>query len=193
MSLELLEDLEGDGKAKKEGPSLVIFLVVCLVVTLAAGGAGFGVSATMLKPATMTAAAPAGDQAAGQAAPDAHGMAEGGHGAPTGHAAPAEDAKKGGLPADLTVYDIQPITTNLLDPADAWIRMELSLAFEGESDPGVAEEIHQDILAYVRTIKLYNLRGGSGFQHLMEDLNERAAIRSEGRVKRVLVRSFILE
>lgn len=192
MSLELLEDLEGDGKAKKAGPSLVIFLVVCLVITLAAGGAGFGVSATMLKPATMMAAAPTEGQAAGQATPDA-GMPEGAHGAAAGHVAPAEDAKQGGLPADLTVYDIQPITTNLLDPADAWIRMELSLAFEGQSDPGVAEEIHQDILAYVRTIKLYNLRGGSGFQHLMEDLNERAAIRSEGKVKRVLVRSFILE
>jgi flagellar FliL protein len=57
----------------------------------------------------------------------------------------------------------------------------------------LAEEIHQDILAYVHTMKLYNLRGGSGFQHLMEDLDERAAIRSDGRVKRVLVRSMILE
>lgn len=192
MSLELLEDLEGDGKAKKEGPSLVIFLVVCLVVTLAAGGAGFGVSATMLKPSAMTAT-PAEAQVAEEAGSDAHGTAEGAHGADAEQAAPAGHATKGGLPADLNVYDIAPITTNLLNPADTWIRMELSLAFEGGADPAVAEEIHQDILAYVHTMKLYNLRGGSGFQHLMEDLNERAAIRSEGRVKRVLVRSFILE
>lgn len=192
MSLELLEDLEGDGKAEKEGPSLVIFLVVCLVVTLAAGGAGFGVSATMLKPSAL-AASPVEVQAAGEPGSDAHGTAEGAHGAGAEHAAPAGHATKSGLPADLTVTDISPITTNLLDPPDTWIRMELSLAFDGEPDPGIAEEVHQDILAYVHTIKLYNLRGGSGFQHLMEDLNERAAIRSEGRVKRVLVRSFILE
>lgn len=192
MSLELLEDLEGDGKAKKEGPSLVVFLVVCVVITLAAGGAGFGVSATMLKPAAM-AAAPSEDHAAQEAEADGHAMPEDAHGAETGHAAPVEHAKTGGLPANLTVYDIEPITTNLLDPPDTWIRMELSLAFDGASDPAVAEEIHQDILAYVHTMKLYNLRGGSGFQHLLEDLNERAAIRSEDRVKRVLVRSFILE
>jgi len=192
VSLELLEDLEGDGKAKKEGPSFVIFLIVCLVITLVAGGAGFGVSATMLKPVTMTEA-PAEEQADKAEEPDPHAPAEDAHGAEAEHPVADENAPSGGLPANLTVTDIAPITTNLLDPSETWIRMELSLAFEGESDQAVAEEIHQDILAYVHTLKLYNLRGGSGFQHLMEDLNERAAIRSDGRVKRVLVRSFILE
>jgi len=190
VSMELLEDLEGNGKAKKEGPSLVVFLVVCAVITLIAGGAGFGVSATVLKPVTM---APPEDVAAEPAVPETSGAPKDAHGAAAEHDAPAEHAKAGGLPADVNVIDIAPITTNLVDPEDAWIRMELSLAFEGAADDGIAEEIHQDILAYVHTMKLYNLRGGSGFQHLMEDLNERAAIRSDGRVKRVLVRSFILE
>lgn len=188
MSMELLEDLEGEGKPGKEGPSLVAFLVACAVISLAAGGAGFGVSATLLKP-VAPAAAPAGDAVAEANSADVSGAA---HGTPKSKAAPAEHAKSG-LPADLNVLDIKPLTTSLVEPAETWVRMELSLAFEGETDEGLAEEIHQDILAYVHTMKLYNLRGGSGFQHLMEDLNERAAIRSEGRVKRVLVRSFILE
>ena len=192
MSLELLEEMEGDGKSKKNGPSLIVFIVVCAVITLAAGGAGFGVSATMLKPADMTAA-PVGEHVAEETAADSHGAPESGHGAEAGHAAPAEHAKTSGLPSDPGILDLEPLTTNLRDPADTWIRMELSLVFDGKPDHGVAEEIHQDILAYVRTMKLYNLRGGSGYQHLMEDLDERAAIRSDGRVKRVLVRSFILE
>ena len=194
MSLELLDELEEDGKAGKDGPSLVVFLVVCIVVTLFAGGAGFGVSATMLKPPAMAetpAAVAHGAEEPVEA--DAHAAHDGGHGAADEHAAAPKTAKPGGLPSNLAILDLAPITTSLLDPEETWIRMELSLAFEGESDQAVAEEIHQDILAYVHTMKLYNLRGGSGFQHLMEDLDERAAIRSEGRVKRVLVRSFILE
>ena len=191
MSLELLEELEGDGKPKKQGPSFVVFLVVCLAITLIAGGAGFGVSATMLKPVTMTAE-PAKEHGAEEMKADAHG-GETAHGAEIGHDAPAENEKAPILPANLVVADIAPITTNLLDPADTWIRMELSLAFDGDVETSISELVHQDILAYVHTLKLYNLRGGSGFQHLLEDLNERAAIRSEGKVKRVLVRSFILE
>lgn len=187
MSMELLE---AQDDKKSEGPSFIVFLIVCLVISLAAGGAGFGVSATMLKPVTMAPAAATPEAAAapeGEAAAPAEG-----HGAATAHGEPAKRGEAA-LPEDLSVIDISPITTNLLDPAETWIRMELSLAFEGESDPALAEEIQQDILAYVHTMRLYNLRGGSGFQHLMEDLNDRASIRSEGRVKRVLVRSFILE
>jgi flagellar FliL protein len=181
-----IENLEED----KKGPSLVMFLVTCAVITLIAGGAGFGVSAAFLKPSTMTGETSSA-QNAGNAKPApaaAHG-ATNAHGGATEHAAemPAEQ------PHDITVVDIAPITTNLFDPPDTWIRMELSLIFEGSADQEMAEAIHQDILAYVHTMKLYNLRGGSGYQHLIEDLQERAAIRSEGRVKRVLVRSFILE
>lgn len=177
----------------KKGPSLVMFLVTCAVITLVAGGAGFGVSATFLKPATMTGEASAAQNAqtagAAEHAPAAVHGATNTHGAATEHGVktPAKPTHK------IAVVDIPPITTNLFDPSDAWIRMELSLVFEESADQEMAESIHQDILAYVHTMKLYNLRGGSGYQHLVEDLQERAAIRSEGRVKRVLVRSFILE
>ena len=116
------------------------------------------------------------------------------HGAAKTHGAPeGQEEEAGEEHAKLVVFDIPSITTNLLDPSDAWIRMELSLVFEESADQMVAEDVHQDILAYVHTMKLYNLRGGSGYQHLIEDLEDRAAIRTEGRVKRVLVRSLILE
>lgn len=173
----------------KKGPSMVMLLVAYAVITLIAGGAGFGVSATMLKPASMApAAGPAGKAPAEEAA---HAPAAASHGAESGHA--AETGEHGGAAEKLTIVDLPSITTNLVDPTDAWIRMELSLVFEGESDTMLAQEVHQDIIAYVHTMKLYNLRGGSGYQHLIEDLEERAAIRTEGRVKRVLVRSLILE
>ena len=165
---------------------MVAFLIACAVITLVAAGAGFGVSATMIGPATFPSSEVAND---GGAAFDG---GESGHGAPaSGHGAESADS---GKPAhEYVVVDIPSITTNLADPSDAWIRMELSLVFTEKADQEVAMEVHQDILAYVHTMKLYNLRGGSGYQHLIEDLQERAAIRTEGRVKRVLVRSLILE
>ena len=53
--------------------------------------------------------------------------------------------------------------------------------------------IHQDILAYVRTLKLHQIEGSSGLIHLKADLDERAAIRSDGHVKRVLIRTMLFE
>jgi flagellar FliL protein len=189
VSLELIET-EPQASTKEEGPSLVKFLVVIVVITVIAGGAGFGVSATILKPVALTSAGSATHEAETETA-TAHGSA---HGSAGGHGVPAEHAEEAGAEQKkLVVVDIPSITTNLHDPTDAWIRMELSLVFEDASDQAMAEAVHQDILAYVHTMKLYNLRGGSGYQHLIEDLQDRAAIRTEGRVKRVLVRSLILE
>lgn len=174
----------------KKGPSMVMLLVAYAIITLIAGGAGFGVSATMLKPASMAPTMePAGAKAPAEEA--VHASASAGHGAEKDNTAETEG--HGGATQKLSIVDLPSITTNLVDPTDAWIRMELSLVFEGDSDTTLAQEVHQDIIAYVHTMKLYNLRGGSGYQHLMEDLGERAAIRTEGRVKRVLVRSLILE
>lgn len=165
-----------------------MFIVALAVITIVAGGAGFGVSATMLAPASMSAASSttADAQKAAAEQPAAHGSAP-------AHGEAGAAGEEAGPPKKLVVVDIPSITTNLFDPSDAWIRMELSLVFEEAADQIMAEDVHQDILAYVRTMKLYNLKGGSGYQHLMEDLNDRAAIRSGGRVKRILVRSLILE
>lgn len=194
MSLELIKELEAEKKPEKESSPFLGFLLLCVAITLVAAGAGFGVGATVLKPSAATVIVAEGQAVQQDAAPvldDASGVSEAESGSDGVPSVPHGTLST--LPEDLTVVDIAPITTNLLDPEDVWIRMELSLAYDGAADDAISEEVHQDILAYVHTLKLYNLRGGSGFQHLMEDLNERAAIRSGGRVRRVLVRSFILE
>ena len=57
----------------------------------------------------------------------------------------------------------------------------------------MAENIHQDLLAFRRTVKMHQVEGDSGYQHLRADLQERAAIRSGGKVKEVLVRALLFE
>src|SRR5690606_7031411 len=77
---------------------------------------------------------------------------------------------------------LDPITSNLAYPSDNRIRMEVALMFNGAPDVALAEEIHQDILAYMRTVSLQQVQGPRGFQYLREDLQERVDLRSEGRV-----------
>lgn len=182
-------DHELEQPKKPDGPSMMVTLAICAVISLMAAGSGFGVSAMFLKPA------PAPVAAAEPAASETTAPEETGHGQASDHgSAQAETGhSSSGKSLGGDILPLEPVVTNLADPEDAWVRMEVALVFDGGADHGLGEEIHQDIMAYLRTMKLYNLQGGSGYQHLIEDLNSRAATRSEGRVERVLVRTFILE
>ena len=155
----------------KKGPSLVIQLAMLLVMTGAAVGMGW-VSGGYLKQGETPAPVPA--------APENAGAAE----------KPAEGGKAAAGP---TLVQLAAITTNLASPSDVWIRLEASLLYDAPQPQEMTEQIHQDLLAYVRTLKLHQIEGASGYQHLKADLEERAALRSGGHVKQVLVRTMLLE
>ncbi len=152
---------------KPKGPSLAIQLAVLAVLTVGAVGAGW-VSASMI-----------GDRRA----------------AATGEVTPdrATEIRTSEMSNGVGIVHIDPITTNLGTPADMWIRLELSLVFTGEPNVAMSELIHQDLLAYLRTIKVHQIQGASGFQHLKSDLSERAQIRSDGVVREVLVSTMLVE
>ena len=65
--------------------------------------------------------------------------------------------------------------------------------FTEPPEVGLPEAIQEDFVSHLRTIKLQNLEGSSGFQHLIADLNDLAMLRSENKVSRVLVRAFLVE
>lgn len=166
------------GTAQKQeaakGPSLVVQIGLLVVLTLAALGAGW-VSGGML--AGGAPAAPAAEV-------EDHGKDK-----------PKKDdggpTHVGELTPNILVIDT--ITTNLAAPTDMWARLEVALVFDGAPDAMMAEAIHQDFLAYLRTVKIHQIEGASGFQHLKSDLVERARIRSGGRVGQVLVRTLLFE
>lgn len=111
-----------------------------------------------------------------------------------GHGSAKEDE---GLPTLATeengVVQLEPITTNLSFPSDRWVRLEVALLFKDKPDAKTAEAVHQDILTYLRTVTLQQIEGPRGFQYLKEDLEERADLISEGRVARLLFRTFVIE
>ena len=93
----------------------------------------------------------------------------------------------------LGVVYLEPITTNLAGPTGTWVRLELAVVFDGKSDVLVAQTIQQDVLAYLRTVKIHQVEGPSGFQHLRSDLEERAKLRSGGKVTGILFRTLLFE
>ena len=87
-----------------------------------------------------------------------------------------------------------PISLALELFGDPWSLLVIrDLMFKGLPDVVLAEEIHQDIMAYMRTVSLQQVQGPRGFQYLREDLQERVDLRSEGRVTNVMFRTFVIE
>jgi flagellar FliL protein len=155
----------------KSGPSLIIQIVALLVLTLVALAMGWGGGRYLISPLPAQKA----DQSS-----------------------KAKDGKKkekntSAEVGDRYVVSLDPILTNLSAPSKVWVRLELSLVFDGPVDQSIARAISQDILAYIRTVKLAEVEGPSGFQHLREDLEERASVRSGGRVKKILIRTLLFE
>ncbi len=95
-----------------------------------------------------------------------------------------------------TIVDLPPIVTNLGAPQDTWVRLEGSIIFDPGTLPhpdAVAGRIGDDILAYLRTVSLRQLEGPIGLENIRQDLNERAAIRSDGKVRAFVIRTLVVQ
>ncbi|RUM97542.1 flagellar basal body-associated FliL family protein [Pseudaminobacter arsenicus] len=160
-----------ESPAKPDGPSLVVQIAVLLAITAAAIGLGW------LSGQYLNGQAEAQKAALASQTPDGA-TAEGEH-------APA---------ARDTEVLLPPITTNLAAPTTTWVRLEAAIVLdEPQPETTLADDIHQDLLAFLRTVRLHQVEGASGFQHLKADMEERARIRSDGHVKQVLIRTLIFE
>ena len=194
MAGDIAEDARETGKT-----SPLMAALFLLVAALVAGGSGFAAGTVLFAP--MIAAD--GDVAATAAAEtDGAGQDEDGHGG-QGHgdgqgAGDGAAAMRGLDLGRLKIVPLDPITTNIGVPSEVWVRMELSLAVDPDEHgdglaPATIEAIQTDFLAYMRTTRLQALSMPSGFQHLVTDLESRAALRSQGAVRRVYVKALLLE
>ena len=76
------------------------------------------------------------------------------------------------------------------------MRLQATLVFDGASTPKpdiLAAQIAEDILGFMRTLTLGQIAGACGLQHLREDLNERATIRSDGRVRELILQTLVVQ
>jgi flagellar FliL protein len=97
---------------------------------------------------------------------------------------------------EIAMERLAPIVTNLVDPADAWIRVDLSLVMdtlEPDERKRLSSEIAANTLAFLRTLTLAQIEGASGLQFLREDLSERAATRSNGRIRELILETLVVQ
>jgi flagellar FliL protein len=117
-------------------------------------------------------------------------------GAPPGADGRAESSASPTPTQPSTIVDLPPIVTNLGAPQDTWVRLEGSIIFDPRTMPhpeAVAGQIGDDILAYLRTVSLRQLEGPIGLENIREDLSERAAIRSDGKVRGFVIRTLVVQ
>lgn len=167
-------------------PSIIVTAGAIAVLSLLGLGGGWFVGNALFVPAAPVEATPA---PATPAAPE-H-AAEPAAGAEGEHGAPAAEGGKG--PAGPSLIALDPIVTNLGYPNDKWIRLELALQFNGPGDVPLSQELHQELMSYLRTVSLQQIQGPRGFQYLRDDLREIVDVRSKGRVSKVLFRTFVIE
>ena len=96
---------------------------------------------------------------------------------------------------NLTIKALPIVLTNLAAPKNAWVRMEASIVVSGDKEglDLMAAQISEDTLAFLRTLTLSDIEGGSGLAYLRSDLKERAVVRSQGRVVEIIIGSLVVE
>lgn len=176
-------------------------LLPYLLATVIAAVLGAG--ATRLPVLRLEAAGEAAPAAA--AAPD-KGQADKGH-ADKGHADKGHGDKghgdKGsadkGAAASASVAGVvalPSVVAPLKSPAEVWVRFEGSIvvdAMPAQEASLLATRIAADTLAYFSTQSLPDLEGAAGLQGARDDLLERARLRSDGKVRELLVTTLVAQ
>jgi len=107
----------------------------------------------------------------------------------------AVHGRKTKSPETASIRQLPAIVTNLASPQKTWIRLEAAIAFADPSADSneLASAIAEDVVAFLRTVPIGQLEGPSALLHLREDLNERARVRSGGKVRELIIQSLVLE
>ncbi|MDZ4790695.1 MAG: hypothetical protein SGJ17_05715 [Hyphomicrobiales bacterium] len=94
-----------------------------------------------------------------------------------------------------TLVPLSPIVVSLAGTKKIWMRLEASIVLEGRpSDaPLLAAKVGEDILAFLKTVTLAQIEGASGFMFLRDDLNDRVRLRSDDKIRELVIRTFAIE
>ena len=184
---------------------MVTTIIVVLLLTLIGAGTGLGVGALLAPSPAMEKAASADSASApddGHGGPAAKPAESAGHG--EAEAKPEEAAVAAAfevpipipLEESMVVVPLEPMITNLAAPAGVWLRVEASLLASKDKSHApqvLAAEMGAAILAYIRTLKLGDIEGSSGFLAFRDDLDDLVKIASHGTARQVLIKSLVVE
>ncbi len=97
---------------------------------------------------------------------------------------------------DTAVARLEPVVTNLARPAGSRVRIQGAMVFDTEVVSDVERlraSVSQDILAFMRTVGLGELRGASALNHLRDDLNANVRASTDGAVIEILIEQLVIQ
>jgi flagellar FliL protein len=166
-----------------------VMVLVALTLTGAGGGAFLGMSLGQ-GPSASAGRSP------GETLREANGGAKGvdshGGGGPTA----SLEAIRTPARSLMRLKELPAVITNLGTPETSWVRLQASILYDAKAVPQpdlLVTELMSDLVAFLRTISLASIEGPEGLRRLHEDLSERAAIRSEGRVREFIIQALVIQ
>jgi Flagellar basal body-associated protein FliL len=91
------------------------------------------------------------------------------------------------------LVNLEPVITNITTPADVWIRLEAVLKSSAPLSKDTSDLIHQDFMAFFRSMRIEDLEGGSSFIDLKAELLARANMRADGKIETLYIKTFLFE
>lgn len=179
--------------------ALIPFLVATVIAAALGAGATRLPFMRLEAAAVDVAAAKPADAAADKGHAD-KARADQGHGE-KGHAykghGDKKDADKSAAASRVAgVVALPPVVAPLKAPAEVWVRFEGAIVVDAMPAPEaalLASRVAADTLAYFSTQSLPDLEGGAGLNGVREDLLERARLRSDGKVRELLVTTLVAQ
>lgn len=175
-------------KADGGNGSLTGFLLALVILTLGGAGAGvfFGIQ---MGGVPMLSSVMSGSDAARKS--DGAGANGGDVDADSDAVSAAQEDSSAGT----NLVALDPIFANLAEPKDVWLRLEAALMIKaGTKQRNVlVTQLSQDLMQFLRTVKLAQIEDASGLQFLRDDLNDVVRTRSGGQVSEILVKGLIVE
>jgi len=101
----------------------------------------------------------------------------------------------GRFPNDALEIQIPSIVVDMEMEPKSRVRLDASfIAVHGtpESTP-LKSEVREDIVAFLKGLSVTDIQGVRGFQHLREQLDDRAKMRGRGAILGLLIGGFVLE
>jgi flagellar protein FliL len=105
-------------------------------------------------------------------------------------------AKPSPYSGETEVKELPVILTNLADAAHTEVRLQASIVYKKKAveNPSVLMgQIGDDLVAFLKTLSVEQIQGASGLQNLRDDLNERAATRSQGIVREIIIETLVVQ
>jgi flagellar protein FliL len=171
----------------------MITMVVVLLLTLVGAGVGFAVGTLLGESETAgsSESAPVQSSENASAAQDDRQPET-----VSDQAVPEEEMTVEYASDDVKITPFPPVLTTLADPKGKWIRLEGSIMIRSASEKQpelLAEKAGEQILTYLRSVRLSQLESPSGILGLRDDLDETVRTLSEGEVRGVLIHGLVVE